>query len=76
MSYCLNKSFNRTLFCDSAGFAYRSNPTGIDLNAVRLCFQVFLEGPEPNTYTRPLTPVVSEPIYDKSEFSFYAVLVM
>ncbi|XP_052123812.1 uncharacterized protein LOC113206085 isoform X2 [Frankliniella occidentalis] len=51
------------------GFAHRGHPTGIDLNAVRLCFQVFLEGPEPNTYTRALAPVVSEPIYDKKAMS-------
>ncbi|KAK3923134.1 Embryonic polarity protein dorsal [Frankliniella fusca] len=51
------------------GFAHRNHPTGIDLNAVRLCFQVFLEGPEPNTYTRALAPVVSEPIYDKKAMS-------
>ncbi|XP_034245464.1 embryonic polarity protein dorsal-like isoform X4 [Thrips palmi] len=51
------------------GFAHRSQPTGIDLNAVRLCFQVFLEGPEPNTYTRALAPVVSDPIYDKKAMS-------
>ncbi|KAK5643286.1 hypothetical protein RI129_007131 [Pyrocoelia pectoralis] len=46
------------------GFAHRNQPTSIDLNAVRLCFQVFLEG-ERGKFTVPLTPVVSEPIYDK-----------
>lgn len=70
--FCKNLIFNfltqTSLF--SEGFAHRSQPTGIDLNAVRLCFQVFLEGPEPNTYTRALAPVVSDPIYDKSKYFF------
>lgn len=48
-----------------AGFAHRNQPTSIDLNAVRLCFQVFLEGEQRGKFTVPLTPVVSEPIYDK-----------
>ncbi|KAF5302274.1 hypothetical protein FQA39_LY10313 [Lamprigera yunnana] len=47
------------------GFAHRNQPTSIDLNAVRLCFQVFLEGEQRGKFTVPLTPVVSEPIYDK-----------
>ncbi|XP_072265624.1 proto-oncogene c-Rel [Pyxicephalus adspersus] len=34
-----------------------------DLNVVRLCFQVFLADEQGN-YTRALTPVVSNPIYD------------
>lgn len=47
------------------GFSHRSQPTSIDLNAVRLCFQVFLEGPEKGKFTYSLPPVVSDPIYDK-----------
>ncbi|KAF5308883.1 hypothetical protein FQR65_LT00583 [Abscondita terminalis] len=47
------------------GFAHRNQPTSIDLNAVRLCFQVFLEGEQRGKFTVPLTPVISEPIYDK-----------
>jgi hypothetical protein len=51
----------------AAGFSHRNQPTSIDLNAVRLCFQVFLEDGVPNKFTYPLTPVVSDPIYDKSK---------
>lgn len=51
-----------------AGFSHRSQPTSIDLNAVRLCFQVFLEG-DRGKFTVPLTPVVSEIIYDKKAMS-------
>lgn len=47
------------------GFNHRSQPASIDLNAVRLCFQVFLEGDQKGRFTVPLNPVVSEPIYDK-----------
>lgn len=49
----------------SAGFGHRNQPTTIDLNTVRLCFQVFLEGSTPGKFSVPLTPVVSDPIYDK-----------
>lgn len=60
------------MFCDifsfAAGFAHRNQPTSIDLNAVRLCFQVFLEG-EKGKFTVQLDPVVSEPIYDKKAMS-------
>ena len=45
-----------------------------------LCFQVFLEGNEKGAFTFALKPVVSDPIYDKSElFSFHpmkSVLMM
>ncbi|XP_023722229.1 embryonic polarity protein dorsal isoform X2 [Cryptotermes secundus] len=51
------------------GFSHRNQPTSIDLNAVRLCFQVFLEDGVPNKFTYPLTPVVSDPIYDKKAMS-------
>lgn len=50
------------------GFDHGSNPSSIDLNVVRLCFQVFLESPE-GGYKIPLRPVVSEPIYDKKAMS-------
>ncbi|GJQ77541.1 hypothetical protein Trydic_g20930 [Trypoxylus dichotomus] len=46
------------------GFSHRNQPTSIDLNAVRLCFQVFLQGEQRGRYT-DLPPVVSTPIYDK-----------
>ncbi|XP_065332634.1 embryonic polarity protein dorsal-like isoform X2 [Cloeon dipterum] len=47
------------------GFAHGSQPSNIDLNAVRLCFQVFTEGDKPNTFTKGLPPVASNIIYDK-----------
>ncbi|XP_043189654.1 putative transcription factor p65 homolog [Amphibalanus amphitrite] len=47
------------------GFDHRLQPTAIDLNTVRLCFQVFVEGHEPGKFVVPLTPVVSDPIFDK-----------
>lgn len=37
----------------------------INLNALRLCFQVFLEGPAPGEFRIPLKPIVSSPIYNK-----------
>lgn len=52
-----------------AGYAHRSQPSSIDLNSVRLCFQVFLEGPQRGKFTTPVKPVVSEPIYDKKSMS-------
>ncbi|CAG9823112.1 unnamed protein product, partial [Phaedon cochleariae] len=53
----------------NTGFSHRNQPTSIDLNTVRLCFQVFLEGDTPRKFSVPLTPVVSEPIYDKKAMS-------
>jgi hypothetical protein len=53
----------------TAGYTHRNQPSSIDLNAVRLCFQVFLEGPQKGKFTVPLKPVVSEPIYDKKSMS-------
>ncbi|XP_021925481.1 transcription factor p65-like isoform X4 [Zootermopsis nevadensis] len=52
-----------------SGFSHRNQPTSIDLNAVRLCFQVFLEDGERDKFTLPLAPVVSDPIYDKKAMS-------
>ena len=64
----------------AAGFSHKDNPQSLDLNCVRLCFQVFLEGNEKGAFTFALKPVVSDPIYDKSElFSFHpmkSVLMM
>ncbi|KAK7074977.1 hypothetical protein SK128_012973 [Halocaridina rubra] len=51
------------------GFSHRNQPQSIDLNSLRLCFQVFLEGPEKGRFTHPLKPVVSDPIYDKKATS-------
>uniref|UniRef100_A0A2M4BH91 Putative ig-like protein n=1 Tax=Anopheles marajoara TaxID=58244 RepID=A0A2M4BH91_9DIPT len=51
------------------GFNHASEASSIDLNAVRLCFQVFLEGKTTGRFTEPLTPVVSDVIYDKKAMS-------
>ncbi|GLG94364.1 Uncharacterized protein GBIM_01588 [Gryllus bimaculatus] len=58
------------------GFAHRNQPGNIDLNAVRLCFQVFLEGSEKGKFTFQLTPVVSDPIYDKKAMSDLVICKM
>lgn len=47
------------------GFAHRERVTSIDLNVVRLCFQVFVEGTEKGKFNVPLAPAISDPIYDK-----------
>merc|ERR1711923_599118 len=47
------------------GFGHAENAGSIDLNAVKLCFQVFLENPNtPGKYTVILPPVCSKPIFD------------
>jgi len=48
----------------SAGFKHKGQ--NIDLNVVRLCFQVFLPDAE-GKITRIVTPVVSQAIHDKSK---------
>lgn len=53
----------------SAGFSHKNQASNIDLNVVRLCFQVFIEGPEKDKYTVPLPPVVCEAIFDKKAMS-------
>ncbi|CAH1985684.1 unnamed protein product [Acanthoscelides obtectus] len=50
------------------GYSHKDQPTSIDLNSVRLCFQVFLPD-ENNKFNTALKPVVSEPIYDKKAMS-------
>ena len=66
-----SKSKSRDKACNnrrfSAGFGHRDNTQSLDLNSVRLCFQVFLEGNEKGAFTFALKPVVSDPIFDKSE---------
>ena len=57
----------------SAGFAHKDSPQSIDLNSVRLCFQVFLEGSEKGAFTYALRPVVSDPIFDKSNSIKYSI---
>lgn len=54
------------LICFSAGFAHKNQPQNIDLNAVRLCFQVFLSDGK-GGFSHSLPAVVSDPIYDKSK---------
>ncbi|KAG7213837.1 hypothetical protein KM043_003050 [Ampulex compressa] len=51
------------------GFEHKRHPTSIDLNAVRLCFQVFIEGSQKGKCNVPLPPVVSDPIFDKKAMS-------
>ena len=46
------------------GFSHMEKIDTIDFNAVRLCFQVFILGPE-KKFNVPLKPVVTGPIYDK-----------
>lgn len=54
-----------------AGFDHKSSLSSIDLNAVRLCFQVFLPKTREGitTFSHPLKPVVSNIIYDKKAMS-------
>lgn len=66
-SLSLRESINVDPFRN--GFAHKSCTSNIDLNVVRLCFQVFIEGTTPNKCDVPLTPVVSEPIHDKKAMS-------
>ena len=48
-----------------AGFRHSESPGSIDLNAVRLCFQAFLESPtHPGKYNVVLPPVSSNTVYD------------
>ncbi|XP_001652840.2 embryonic polarity protein dorsal isoform X4 [Aedes aegypti] len=51
------------------GYGHARQPATIDLNAIRLCFQVFLEGQQRGRFTEPLQPVVSDVIYDKKAMS-------
>uniref|UniRef100_A0A0K8VSJ7 Embryonic polarity protein dorsal n=1 Tax=Bactrocera latifrons TaxID=174628 RepID=A0A0K8VSJ7_BACLA len=50
------------------GFSHATQPGTIDINSVRLCFQVFIQG-ESGHFTVPLKPVVTDPIYDKKSKS-------
>lgn len=51
------------------GFIHATQPSQIDLNVVRLCFQVFLPDGAEKRYRIPLRPIVSQPIYDKKSAS-------
>ena len=45
---------------------YQQNVSAVDLNVVRLCFQVFLRDPtNERKFTRSLQPVTSQSIYDR-----------
>jgi len=47
------------------GFKHIDNASSIDLNAVKLCFQAFLEDPKnPGKFTVPLDPICSSNIFD------------
>jgi len=52
--------------CISVTAGHDIDTQRIDLTAVRLCFQVFLPGPD-HKFTRVLKPVVTREIIDKSE---------
>jgi hypothetical protein len=52
----------------AAGYGHKNQPQSIDLNAVRLCFQVFLTD-DSYKVQRTLQPVVSEVVYDKKAMS-------
>lgn len=62
------------LLCLAAGFNHRNQPSSIDLNAVRLCFQVFISTPGNNLVA--IQPVVSEPIFDKKAMSELVICKM
>ncbi|XP_073949898.1 embryonic polarity protein dorsal-like isoform X2 [Choristoneura fumiferana] len=47
------------------GFGHKTQPQQIDLNAVRLCFQVYIPGEKTSKIKQALHPVVSDVIYDK-----------
>ena len=48
------------------GFEHSKNPAKIDLNAVKLCFQAFLESPEkPGKYASVIPKVCSETIFNR-----------
>ncbi|KAM3963751.1 LOW QUALITY PROTEIN: embryonic polarity protein dorsal [Aphomia sociella] len=49
-------------------YTHKNQPQSIDLNAVRLCFQVFMTD-ESGKVKQTLTPVVSDVIYDKKAMS-------
>ncbi|XP_076289493.1 embryonic polarity protein dorsal-like isoform X1 [Lasioglossum baleicum] len=51
------------------GFEHKKHPTSIDLNAVRLCFQVFIEGSRKGKFSVALPAVVFDPIFDKKAMS-------
>uniref|UniRef100_A0A1A9ZN75 RHD domain-containing protein n=1 Tax=Glossina pallidipes TaxID=7398 RepID=A0A1A9ZN75_GLOPL len=62
---------NRNVDPFKTKFAHKDQPSSIDLNVVRLCFQAFiLSGPR---QYKKLTPVVSDPVYDRKAVSDLAI---
>ncbi|CAH2108688.1 unnamed protein product [Euphydryas editha] len=56
------------------GYNHRNQPQSIDLNAVRLCFQVFIHDERKNKIRLSLPPVVSDVIYDKKAMSDLVIM--
>ncbi|XP_045487500.1 embryonic polarity protein dorsal isoform X3 [Pieris rapae] len=56
------------------GFHHRNQPQTIDLNAVRLCFQVFLPDEATGKIRHSLQPVVSDVIFDKKAMSDLVIM--
>lgn len=63
---------SRNHFPFTEGYSHRSQPTSIDLNAVRLCFQTYLE--EDGKFIIPLRAVVSDVIYDKKAMADLSIV--
>jgi c-Rel proto-oncogene protein len=53
------------IYLITAGFKHRDDVKSMDLSAVRLCFQVVIEGEVPGQFSVVLNPVVSDPIYNR-----------
>lgn len=62
----LNKFIKKCIIIFTAGFDHKLRPTSIDLNTVRICFQAFYYSSKTEKFTNYISPVVSDPIYDKS----------
>lgn len=59
-----------------AGFDHCNLPCSIQLECVRLCFQVFLEGSMPGQFTFPLKPIVTAPVYLKHDIPDNGMFLM
>merc|ERR1711936_317555 len=59
------------------GFDHKNNPKAIDLNAIKLCFQVFLESPScRGRFTEQLAPVCSRTVYSARVMSQLQIIEM
>ncbi|CAK1540811.1 unnamed protein product [Leptosia nina] len=56
------------------GYSHRNQPQTIDLNAVRLCFQVFIPDERTGKIRHSLAPVVSDIIFDKKAMSDLVIM--